>query len=87
MREPCTKNAHGTHKLHGFRAYAVNEAGPGEPTETDATTSPTAPCACGPPRLGVCTGNVLTVEWEPPKDDGGMPIVSYWVGRASIPKT
>jgi len=64
---------------HGFRAYAVNEAGPGEPTETDATTSPTAPCACGPPRLGVCTGNVLTVEWEPPKDDGGMPIVSYWV--------
>jgi len=64
---------------HCFRVFAVNEAGAGEPAEADATTSPTAPCACGPPRLGACTGNVLTVEWEPPKDDGGMPIVSYWV--------
>jgi len=64
---------------YSFRVFAVNEAGAGEPAEVDATTSPTAPSVCGPPRLGVCTGSVLTVEWEPPKDDGGMPIVSYWV--------
>jgi len=39
------------------------------------------PGSCGQPRLAGCAGPVLTVEWDPPADDGGAPVVAYrvWV--------
>lgn len=63
-----------------FRIRAENEAGVGDPADVEALTGPVAPGLCGQPRLGRgCLGPVLTVEWDPPKDDGGAPIVAYWV--------
>lgn len=64
-----------------FRVRGMSEAGAGEPAEVEATTGPSAPSACGRPRLAGCAGPVLTVEWETPADDGGARIVTYrlWV--------
>jgi len=64
-----------------FRVTAMNEAGMGDYSELEATTGPGMPGSCGQPRLAACAGPVLTVEWDPPVDDGGAPVVAYrvWV--------
>lgn len=81
-RQPGTvaKNLRGNTR-YCFRVRAVNEAGIGEPVEADGATSPVAPSACGRPRLAGCAGPVLTIEWDPPTDTGGVPVVAYrlWV--------
>lgn len=62
-----------------FRVCAVNQAGVGDIAEVEAVTGPGAPGMCGPPRLASCCQQVLTIEWTPPTDDGGVPIESYWL--------
>jgi len=71
-----------------FRVRAVNEAGVGELAEVEAFTAPFAPGVCGQPRLAGCAGPVLSVEWDPPVDDGGAPVVAYriWVRPYSAVK-
>jgi len=60
-----------------FRVCAVNQAGVGDAAEVEVLTAPGAPGLCGQPRLASCCQQVLTIEWTPPKDDGGSPIVRY----------
>lgn len=64
-----------------FRVHAANEAGAGPAVEVEAATGPSAPGACGQPRLAGCKGPVLTVEWDGPEDDCGAEVVAYrlWV--------
>uniref|UniRef100_A0A7S1QC13 Fibronectin type-III domain-containing protein n=1 Tax=Alexandrium catenella TaxID=2925 RepID=A0A7S1QC13_ALECA len=64
-----------------FRVWAVSEAGPGPSADIGGRTGPVAPGTCGTLRsLG---GEVLRseapiyVEWGPPADTGGAPIVAY----------
>merc|ERR1719343_326801 len=66
----------------------MSEAGLGEPSLMEATTSPVAPGACGRPRLAGCSGSALSVEWDAPSDSGGVPIVAYkvWVRPYSASK-
>lgn len=65
--------------LYRLRVRPINEAGLGDPAEVEALTAPVAPGVCGQPRLCGCQGPVLTIEWTPPADDGGSPIVLYRV--------
>lgn len=80
LQEPAlvVKNLRGD-TCYRFRVRALSEAGCSKPKEIEATTGPTAPGVCGQPHLAGCAGPVLTVEWDPPSDDGGSPIVSYLV--------
>lgn len=69
-----------------LRVLAVNEAGVGAPAELEMDTAPTAPSACGQLRLAGCSGPVLAVEWDPPREDGGAEVISYrvWVRPFSV---
>eukprot|EP00928_Gymnodinium_smaydae_P031198 TRINITY_DN22975_c0_g1_i2.p1 TRINITY_DN22975_c0_g1~~TRINITY_DN22975_c0_g1_i2.p1 ORF type:complete len:883 (+),score=200.19 TRINITY_DN22975_c0_g1_i2:91-2649(+) len=81
------KNLRGNTRYR-FRVRAVSEAGAGDPCELEATTAPIAPSACGRPRLAGCSGSALSVEWDPPSDTGGVPLVAYkvWVRPYSASK-
>jgi len=78
--EAVAKNLRGDTRYR-FRVRAVSEAGLGEAAEVEGLTAPTAPGACGRLRISGCSGPVLTIEWDPPMDDGGSPVIVYrlWV--------
>eukprot|EP00747_Dinoflagellata_sp_TGD_P185900 gnl/TRDRNA2_/TRDRNA2_42686_c0_seq1.p1 gnl/TRDRNA2_/TRDRNA2_42686_c0~~gnl/TRDRNA2_/TRDRNA2_42686_c0_seq1.p1 ORF type:complete len:672 (+),score=94.10 gnl/TRDRNA2_/TRDRNA2_42686_c0_seq1:119-2134(+) len=65
-----------------FHVWAVSEAGPGAGADVQAHTGPVEPGTCGPPRL-VANGEGMKsnffIEWSPPLDTGGAPIVAYRV--------
>lgn len=73
--------------LHGNTAYmfcvwAVSEAGPGSGSEVEGHTGAVEPGLCGRPRLVVGSNTddeAHYVEWDPPMETGGAPIVAYRV--------
>ncbi|XP_072180963.1 twitchin-like [Diadema setosum] len=70
-------------KEYQFRVSAENKAGvsqPSEPSRTYTAKSPfDVPGAPDTPELTDIKDFSLTVNWSPPRDDGGSPILGYYV--------
>lgn len=67
-----------------FRVNAENEVGPSDWTTTKPVKSVCPFKPPGPPPPPEPTQNddeSVTVTWEPPKDDGGSPVLRYVVER------
>ncbi|XP_013148822.1 PREDICTED: twitchin isoform X2 [Papilio polytes] len=87
-----------------FRVRAVNKEGESEPLETDgaivARNPYDPPKAPGKPNIVDYDNMSVTLQWEPPSDNGGRPVLGYviemkdkftadWieVGKLTEPKT
>ncbi|CAG9796113.1 unnamed protein product [Diatraea saccharalis] len=68
-----------------FRVRAVNKEGESEPLETDgfivAKNPYDPPKAPGKPNIVDYDNMSVTLQWEPPLDDGGRPILGYVVEK------
>eukprot|EP00928_Gymnodinium_smaydae_P033025 TRINITY_DN23768_c0_g1_i1.p1 TRINITY_DN23768_c0_g1~~TRINITY_DN23768_c0_g1_i1.p1 ORF type:complete len:708 (+),score=134.14 TRINITY_DN23768_c0_g1_i1:198-2321(+) len=65
-----------------FKVWPVGEAGPGPAAEVIGRTSAVAPGACGLPQYasGFDTeATEFSIQWTPPDDTGGAPVVAYRV--------
>jgi len=68
--------------LYDFRVSAVNIVGTGLPSSPTSVTPSTTP---GPPVVSseTCDNQQVLVTWSPP-DDGGAPILSYYLRYSTI---
>ncbi|XP_065220483.1 twitchin isoform X27 [Planococcus citri] len=69
-----------------FRVRAVNEGGPGEPSQaSQSVVTKPRKYAPGPPQGPLepssVTKSSCVLNWRPPKDNGGSPITSYVVEK------
>jgi hypothetical protein len=71
-------------RRHIFRVRPVNEAGPGDAVEVEATTAPVEPEVCFNLRLAGIDGDVVTIEWDPPREDNGAAVIAYWVRLRAV---
>uniref|UniRef100_A0A0K0CTJ0 non-specific serine/threonine protein kinase n=1 Tax=Angiostrongylus cantonensis TaxID=6313 RepID=A0A0K0CTJ0_ANGCA len=67
-----------------FRVKAVNDVGESEPLTGETVTAKNPYKAPGKPRnmdVAEMDHDFLTLQWEPPENDGGSPITGYTVER------
>ena len=67
---------------YAFRILAVNKAGesvPCEPIDFVAKNPYDVPGAPDAPQVSDVTDNSMKVTWQPPTDDGGSPVISYYL--------
>ncbi|KAJ8352204.1 hypothetical protein SKAU_G00236800 [Synaphobranchus kaupii] len=67
-----------------FRIMAQNKYGIGDPLDSEpekARNLYTVPGKCEKPTITSITHESMTVNWEEPEDDGGTPIIGYWLER------
>ncbi|KAL7064324.1 hypothetical protein AAHC03_04779 [Spirometra sp. Aus1] len=68
-----------------FRVRAVNAAGPGQPSfaseMTNVCKKKTKPQSPEEVTVKDIRANSCTVEWEPPRSDGGLPVTGYVVEK------
>jgi hypothetical protein len=62
---------------YSFKLEALNVNGPGPISNAEDVTLCTIPGDISPPQVIASTKISLTLEWEPPLNDGGCPITSY----------
>ncbi|RYH20344.1 hypothetical protein EON65_23735 [archaeon] len=74
--------------LYGFRVRGINQVGRGSWSATTLTIStlPTLPCVPDRPVLKSSTLRSLTVQWNPPQDDGGSAITGYTINLINTDK-
>ncbi|XP_024912103.1 immunoglobulin superfamily member 22 isoform X2 [Cynoglossus semilaevis] len=71
-------------QMYQYRIRAVNEAGMSEPLETEEVRAgePVAPPGtASQPQVSNVTKSTMTVSWTPPGDDGGAPVLGYFLER------
>ncbi|KAK7507540.1 hypothetical protein BaRGS_00001475, partial [Batillaria attramentaria] len=80
-----------TDQKYYFRIFAINKAGTSKPLVSDAVTPkrpvglPSKPV--GPLEATAVTRDSVTLEWKPPKDDGGSPITGYVIEKREATRT
>ncbi|KAH9498302.1 hypothetical protein Btru_006487 [Bulinus truncatus] len=75
-----------------FAVTAKNEAGLGEPCETDALIKPKKPegppdVPVGPIEISDLDKTTVTLTWKPPKSDGGSALTGYIIERREAART
>lgn len=71
-----------TEGLHyTFRAFSLNFNGKSQPSQTASYYACTAPSGFQKPAITEQTQSYITINWQPPKDDGACRILSYAVYR------
>lgn len=74
------------------RIMARNAVGKSEPLQTDRPilverppSLLTPPCPCQPPlKVVKVVGDAVTLQWNPPEDDGGAPITDYIISKREM---
>ncbi|GFO38541.1 titin, partial [Plakobranchus ocellatus] len=72
-----------------FRICAQNAIGRSKPVETDSSVTPSRPmeppgAPRGPLKAEVLARDSIKLSWQPPLDDGGMPLSAYIVDKLDI---